>query len=324
MKMDSNNSWKPNLFVPGFAKCGTTAVCDYLAQHPSIYVIEHKEPGTLAIGETVRAWPLWYGKIDRKIADEPLWSYEKYKRFFHEHKDKKFRVDGTPLYSLIENFAEKLENFSSDTKVILILREQMSRICSLYLFTYARHKEDNFLDWIEKYLAAHKSSFFYYDTTLEFYRVFKNNLLVIENEQLRHQPQQVMDDVFKFLNLRNIGLKPLNSNVSIINPRDSKIYRKLVENSLKPASKISNIGIWFLKGFGLTEKDDLYYKFARAAPDRLMLRLFSHMAQQRKERGNQYEILGSQMPDCIAKLLREDYEKTIRFCKERGLLTSHS
>ena len=35
---------KPNLFIVGAPKCGTSSMYDYLAQHPDIYMSERKEP----------------------------------------------------------------------------------------------------------------------------------------------------------------------------------------------------------------------------------------------------------------------------------------
>jgi len=33
-----------DFLIPGFSKCGTTTLCALLAQHPSIYMPELKEP----------------------------------------------------------------------------------------------------------------------------------------------------------------------------------------------------------------------------------------------------------------------------------------
>ncbi len=323
-KIGSDQNWRPDLFVPAFIKCGTTAICEYLGQHPSIYVIQGKEPGTLALGETIKAWPLWYGERDRKIEDEPLWSFEKYRRFFSKHDDKMYRVDGTPWYSLIENFPEKLKNFSHDSKMIFMIREQTHRVCSLYLFTYPRHKENDFPVWLKRYFLPYKESFFYYDTVVRFYDVFKNNLIVVENEQLRRHPAKVMEGVFSFLGLKNVNLRPLESNVSMFNPQDSRIRRSWIVSMLKISSTISRIVMMFMKLVGWTEKDDLYYKIARVAPDMLMVKLFSYLSQQKRRSSNDYESLVNQIPASITTLLKDDYEKTVNFCKDKCVLMSVS
>ena len=41
--MDKINT-KPNLFIVGAAKSGTTSLHNYLKQHPQIYMSAHKEP----------------------------------------------------------------------------------------------------------------------------------------------------------------------------------------------------------------------------------------------------------------------------------------
>ena len=40
----TQQDWRPNLFKAGFAKWGTTELCDYLSQHPDIFLPYEKEP----------------------------------------------------------------------------------------------------------------------------------------------------------------------------------------------------------------------------------------------------------------------------------------
>ncbi|MEE9518630.1 MAG: sulfotransferase, partial [bacterium] len=35
---------KPNFFIVGAPKCGTTSMTEYLKQHPDIFIPEEKEP----------------------------------------------------------------------------------------------------------------------------------------------------------------------------------------------------------------------------------------------------------------------------------------
>ena len=35
---------KPNLFIIGAPKCGTTALSEYLREHPAVFVTQPKEP----------------------------------------------------------------------------------------------------------------------------------------------------------------------------------------------------------------------------------------------------------------------------------------
>ena len=42
----AGQEWRPNLFIAGFAKCGTTELSDYLSQHPDIFLPVEKEPNT--------------------------------------------------------------------------------------------------------------------------------------------------------------------------------------------------------------------------------------------------------------------------------------
>ena len=42
--MESSSPIKPNLFIVGFAKCGTTALHEYLSTHPNVHPSFPKEP----------------------------------------------------------------------------------------------------------------------------------------------------------------------------------------------------------------------------------------------------------------------------------------
>jgi len=44
IKVEMNYQRKPNFFIVGAPKCGTTALHTYLGQHPDIFVSEPKEP----------------------------------------------------------------------------------------------------------------------------------------------------------------------------------------------------------------------------------------------------------------------------------------
>ena len=110
------DEWKPNLFIPGFSKCGTTALCDYLSQHPDIYIIDSKEPRTLSLGERLPSWSPW---IDDKLSDKICMDYSVYKGLFAKHVNTKYRGDGSTTYSHSPdaNFVSKLKEFSKDAKI---------------------------------------------------------------------------------------------------------------------------------------------------------------------------------------------------------------
>jgi Sulfotransferase family len=50
----------PNLFIIGAAKAGTTALYDYLAQHPQVFLSPDKEPMYFSRDEYYARGPDWY------------------------------------------------------------------------------------------------------------------------------------------------------------------------------------------------------------------------------------------------------------------------
>ncbi len=308
--------WKPNLFVPGFAKCGTTALCDYLAQHPSIYVVDGKEPRTLSFGEKIPTWLAW----NTQISKEDCLDFNNYKAIFSRNKAYKYRIDGSQSYSFSADFAVKLKMFSENSKIILMIREQKERMLSVYFFTYLNHWQYDFTKWMEKFFLPDMSSFLFYDKVASYYDVFKTNLLVVENDFLRKSPQIMMERIFNFLNLEKNKVRLLSSNVGTFKSLDSEMYRKAFTYSYHVALAVGNPARWILNRMGLCN-EEVQNSLRRFSPTLSTINVFSAIARNRKGNKN-YSKLTSSIPENISRELDEDYKLTLRFCRERNIVLS--
>ncbi|MCP5372504.1 MAG: sulfotransferase domain-containing protein [Hyphomicrobiales bacterium] len=117
----------PNLFIVGAQKCGTTALADYLREHPDIFVPMEKE--------------FWFycDDIERKVPIMPEW---RFKLAFEDWDKEKYAVDASPLYMFSTEAHTRIKECSPDAKIIIMLREPAEMAYSLfYQLKYGRNED---------------------------------------------------------------------------------------------------------------------------------------------------------------------------------------
>jgi hypothetical protein len=314
--MMPDGDWIPNLFIPGFRKSGSTALCNYLSQHPDIYIIEGKEPRTLSRGERIPSWSPW---IAEKISGKICMDYSVYKDLFTKHMDAKYRGDGSTSYSHSPdiNFAKKLKAFSKDAIVLIMIRSQKKRLASMYLYNYVYHREPSFSQWIDRYLLPDMETFLFRARVESYYDAFGDNVRVIENSFLGKSPHDTMNTIFHFLGLENISVQPLSANVGQYRSLGES-ERKTFSNSYNLASLIGAPARTILNNTSRYGQE-LKSKLARFSPTLYAERKFAEMSSKKDAREN-YDSLIQDIPDKVSTQLENDYADTLNFCKEKGIL----
>jgi sulfotransferase family protein len=100
---------KPNLFIVGAPKCGTTAWVEYLSTHPDIFFSPVKEPHHFA--------------SDRP-PDGRITSRDEYLRLFQASGPAKVVGEASVTYLLSGTAAQNIHQFNPDAKIIILLRSQ--------------------------------------------------------------------------------------------------------------------------------------------------------------------------------------------------------
>ena len=121
---------KPNLFIVGAPKCGTTAWHHYLRQHPDIFFPELKEPHYFAPD---------FPKL--READ----SLDDYLALFEPGKDRKIVGEASVFYMYSEAAAGLIANFNPHARILAFVRDQEFFIPSFHqqlLFTLDDEMED--------------------------------------------------------------------------------------------------------------------------------------------------------------------------------------
>jgi hypothetical protein len=164
---------RPNLFVVGAPKAGTTSLHDHLGQHPEIFMSPLKE--TMHFSEEFRMenFEPSLRKLNERNADamrkyfaEPVLaprfagiveSREDYLRLFEGARREKWVGEATPAYLWSRTAARKIAEFEPRAKIVMVLRNPVERQFSGYLQMW---NSGGFTLSFEQYIQAclqHKS-----------------------------------------------------------------------------------------------------------------------------------------------------------------------
>ncbi len=123
---------KPNFFIAGAPKCGTTALSEYLKDHPNIYFSQPKEPHYFA-----------FDFEQYRVAK----TLEEYLSLFADSMTKHTVIGEGSIFYLYSSVAlSKIYEFNPKAKIIVMLRNPIDMIYSFHsqLLYSADEEESNF------------------------------------------------------------------------------------------------------------------------------------------------------------------------------------
>lgn len=126
---------RPNLFIVGAAKCGTTAWRAYLSTHPDIFFTEVKEPNYFAFDMPGIRWV-------PNLSD--------YEALFRRAGTARFRGEASAIYLYSATSAEAIRAYDPNSKILIFLRGQEDFLPSWHhqlLYRFAESIEDFETAW---------------------------------------------------------------------------------------------------------------------------------------------------------------------------------
>lgn len=215
---------KPDFFVVGAPKCGTTSLCNYLDEHPDIYLSKPKEPGFFC--------------SDCKSSND-IEDLESYLMLF-EGREKFICGEGSTWYLFSERAPIDIKSFNCDAKIIIMIREPVSAMYSLHSENLHWNIEDqeNFeyalsLETIRKQgkhvprncprpaALYYRDIYSYYSQVKRYFDIFgESNIKVILFDDFKQYPEMIYKDVLEFLNVdsnHKAQFRVYNSNTRIKN-----------------------------------------------------------------------------------------------------------
>jgi len=239
---------KPNLFIIGASKCGTTSLWHMLNLHPDIFMSEPKEP-----------WFFSFSDYEKRL--------DWYHNLFKNVKNEKIIGEASPIYSettLIPELPERIFRFNPDAKIIYIVREPIDRLKSAWRQTlYSGHwyKEayKNYTDVkVNPMSKKFKKAVFSYPAFLEAtkYHTHLNNyrkyfsddkILLLFFEDLKTDPKGLYKIICSFLQV------PYVFKEQIFEKKNSSNQKKMVRKwvlQLKKYKEIQSIYSWIKEKTG--------------------------------------------------------------------------
>ncbi len=228
-------SLRPDFFILGGQKCGTTALADFLTKHPDVVGVKDKEAHFFHRDQVHARGQAWYAAQFPGRA-----AFRSGARLF----------DATPCYLYHHGTAERIRDYAPDARMLVMLRNPVARAWSAYVMV--RHVRENFrnhvmrkilldanpeqrdpmvrlyyaetfpefgelveqeIAWVEAGDTSTTETSFvrrglYAEQLERYFKVFpRDRLMIVEDRELRNQREVVMSKVAQFLGLRPIQWK---------------------------------------------------------------------------------------------------------------------
>jgi hypothetical protein len=302
-----DQQWKPNLFIAGFNKCGTTEFCDYLSQHPDIFLPFEKEPNTFWDLANYPACFLGH-RTGNSGHLHYIMNLKDYHKMFSKGRRYRYRIDGTVSYTFDPKFSRILKSFSENAKVILLIRDQTHRLVSMYFHSFLIHKENDFGKWLNDYFIPYIETYLYYDKVAAYYHEFgqdNNNLRIIETKNL--SSEDVHKQIFEYLELKPIKIIIRHKNPNLVGPEDSKAYRQLILTLT--SIKLRTLGAAQRVGFE-NEANRVWYMIGDLARQIL----------KRNRNKNNYTDITKLIPLDVSSIFEKDYGKSLNFAVQHKIM----
>ena len=196
----------PNFMIIGAGKSGTTALYEYLAEHPDVYMSPVKETNFFALeGEKM---------VDPKDDPEQMFHYpwsvtnwEDYVKLFDGVETEKAIGEVSPMYLYSEEAAFRIKERFPDMKLIVILRNPVDRLYSrfMHLARENRKPTSRFEDALDRETIWWRRNDlvkegFYHNHLQKYYDLFdKDQIKVILYDDFKSDPLKEVQNIYEFI-----------------------------------------------------------------------------------------------------------------------------
>ena len=124
---------KPDFFIVGAPKCGTTSMYHYLRQHDQIFMPDEKEPH-------------YFGEDLKKRPDKFIDNEDEYLNLFKDAKPDQKLGEASTFYLYSKSASREIKEYNPDAKIIIMLRNPIDFLNSLHsqLLFSGNEDEPNF------------------------------------------------------------------------------------------------------------------------------------------------------------------------------------
>jgi hypothetical protein len=239
---------RPNLFLVGAQKSGTTTLAVMLANHRQVFMCTPKEPGYLVFGRTGYTGRDGYGRLAH-AASWVLDSEAEYLDLFRAAPDEAdWLGDASTWYLSEPGAAEKLHEFSPDARIIVIFRHPADRAYSAWCHARRDGEEpcESFAEALDResqrdnasHLLRYREMGCYASQLRRYLEVFgSDRVLVLFYEDLRDDPDKLWRQCCEFLSLQDGGRPASHRQNRSGRPRSRLLHRLMRSQRFKSAMK---------------------------------------------------------------------------------------
>ena len=204
-----------SFLICGSQKAGTSALHRYLSQHPQLFLPKEKE--------------LHF--FDNESLSWPKPDFGELHSYFRDALPNQLLGEATPITMYWDPAPERVWQYNPEMKLIVMLRDPVSRAYSHWAMESARNCESMpFRDAIaleeqrasatrplQDRVHSYIDRGFYSHQIRRLWRLFgKNNVLILMQNYLQKNPQQCLEEICRHLNVSPMPtVKPLKERVGI-------------------------------------------------------------------------------------------------------------
>lgn len=238
---------KPNFFILGAPKCGTTSLSHYLSEHQNIFFSDPKEPH--------------YFSTDFSDEYRLIITEEEYLNLFSGAENYKAAGEGSVWYLYSKDAVPNILEYNPDAKFIVMTREPVDMFSSLH--AQLLHSLDEDIKDIEKAWKIQKErkkgkyipdkcrepKLLQYGEVCNLGKQInrllklvpdKKNIKIIRLEDLKKNPQRVYEETLDFLSVERDGRQDFpvyNKNSRLKNRKMKQILSFSRDSAIKQISK---------------------------------------------------------------------------------------
>jgi len=236
----------PNFLIIGAAKSGTTALYQYLKQHPQVFMPALKEPRFFAHENRP---PDWRGPGDEIYRAATVTNLVQYVGLFHGADGARAAGEASTQYLYMERAPERIRHYAPRARLVAILRDPAEVAHAVFLhkrregfephrsFERALEEEDARVrdGWSPFWFYRRRG--FYYEHLRRYFDAFpREQLKVFVYDDFKRDPRGVMRELYRFIDVDDSFEPDMTHrpNVSGV-PRSRALYRWLEKSSAREA-----------------------------------------------------------------------------------------
>ncbi len=237
---------KPNFLVAGVAKCGTTSLFYYLEQHPEVCI--PKKETFFFISDLYKNQS--EDERGRRESSRIIFTEDKYNQLYSKCQGGAIGEVSTCYLHYHDTAIPNIKKTLGDIPIIIVIRQPIDRLLSGYKHFTRMDKEDlslesaleeeanrAVLNW--DFMWQYKRLGLYADGIAAFQQHF-TKVKVILQEELTKQPVEIMQELFKFINVDGSIIPDTSVKYNISDPQQHNFWFKYlfqnnhVKTLLKP------------------------------------------------------------------------------------------